>query len=205
MKRLSLRSMAAARSISGTPATRLRSPSSSYSGTKRIPARPSRRDADTVSRSLPRHETTPIPVTTTRRISETLGGRKQAHAQVGGQVDLAPVDQGAAVGDHQVQAAAHGAADVHLVAHQLRVRKHLAAELDLPHAQRAAAAGGAQPGQVEAAQLPHGVQPQAAGHDRITLEVAVEEPQVRADVELGPDLALAVPATLGGDVGDAVE
>src|SRR5699024_8860710 len=123
----------------------------------------------------------------------------------GGQVDFAPVDQGAAVGDHQVKLAAHGAANVDLVADQLRRRQHLATELHLAHAQRAAQASGAEPGQVKTTQLPHRIQSQAARHHRVTREVAVEEPQVRADIELGLQLALAVPATLGGDVGDAVE
>ncbi|HRH00431.1 MAG TPA: serine/threonine-protein kinase, partial [Polyangiaceae bacterium] len=39
-------------------------------------------------------------------------------------------------------------------------------------AQRAPTPGQAQPGQVKADQLPHGVQPQAAGHHRVGLEVA---------------------------------
>src|SRR6476659_7966606 len=117
MKRLSLRSICASRSMSGTPATWLRRPSSAYSGMNRIPARRSRSDAVTVAMSLPRHETMPMPVTTTRvcgvdAMSERFRRRKQAHAQVVGEVDLAPIDIGAAIGDHKRELAAHDTADV---------------------------------------------------------------------------------------------
>src|SRR3546814_6768199 len=87
----------------------------------------------------------------------------------------------------------------------LRVRQHLAAELDLSHAQRAPAPGFAQPGQVETGELPHRVHAQAAGHHRIALEVAIEEPQVRTYVHLGADLALAERAALAGNACDKVE
>src|SRR6187455_3250935 len=101
-----------------------------------MPARPARNAADTLSRSLPMHDTMPMPVTTTRRcvadaggMSEALGGSEQANAQVVGDIDFAAVDGGAAVGDHHPQLAAHHPADVDLVADQFRVRHHLAAEL----------------------------------------------------------------------------
>src|SRR3546814_1413063 len=90
-----------------------------------------------------------------RRSSEFLRVAEQSHAQAFGHVDLVAVHQGAAVGDHQRELAAHHAADVDLVADHLRVRQHLAAELDLSHAQRAPAPGFAQPGQVETGELPH--------------------------------------------------
>src|SRR3546814_18149257 len=86
----------------------------------------------------------------------------------------------------------------------LRVRQHLAAELDLSHAQRAPAPGFAQPGQVETGELPHRVHAQAAGHHRIALEVAIEEPQVRTYVHLGAALALAERAPLAGNACDTV-
>jgi hypothetical protein len=37
----------------------------------------------------------------------------------------------------------------------------------------------AEPAEVEAGQLPHAVEAEAAGHHRIALEVAREEPEVR--------------------------
>ena len=67
MKRFCLRSMLASRSISGTPATCERRPSPAYSGIWRMPLRPARSAADTLSRPLPRLDTMPMPVTTTRR------------------------------------------------------------------------------------------------------------------------------------------
>ena len=53
--------------------------------------------------------------------------------------------------------------------------------------------------------LPERVEAEAAGHHRIALEVAGEEPEVGLDVELGADLALAVLAAVLADLGDAVE
>src|SRR3546814_12344391 len=61
------------------------------------------------------------------------------------------------------------------------------------------------PGQVETGELPHRVHAQAAGHHRIALEVAIEEPQVRTYVHLGADLALAERAALAGNACDTVE
>src|SRR6185312_3783737 len=205
MKRFSLRSITASRSMFGTPATWLRMPSSAYSGIARMPLRLSRSARDTVAGWLPRHDTMPMPVTTTRRISKALGGLEQAHAHVAGLVDQAVVDEGLAVGDHQPQLAAHHATDVDLVAHQLGGGHHLAGELHVAHAQRAAAAGLAQPRQVETAELPHGIQAQAAGHHRVADEVATEKPKVRMDVHFGADAALAVAAALFGNVRDAIE
>src|SRR5690606_23425171 len=111
----------------------------------------------------------------------------------------------ARIGDGHDQPALDQALDVDLVAHQLRRRTDLAGELDLAAAQRTATAGQFLPGEEEADQLPHRVQAQAAGHHRIAAEVALEEPQVRADVEFGRDPAWAVRATFVVDVGDAVE
>src|SRR3546814_14671353 len=58
--------------------------------------------------------------------SSDLRVAEQSHAQAFGHVDLVAVHQGAAVGDHQRELAAHHAADVDLVADHLRVRQHLA-------------------------------------------------------------------------------
>src|SRR3546814_6960381 len=97
--------------------------------------------------------------------SSDLRVAEQSHAQAFGHVDLVAVHQGAAVGDHQRELAAHHAADVDLVADHLRVRQHLAAELDLSHAQRAPAPGFAQPGQVETGELPPRVPAQARSEE----------------------------------------
>src|SRR5262249_58620912 len=53
--------------------------------------------------------------------------------------------------------------------------------------------------------LHQGTEPEAAGHYRISLEVAGEEPKVRFEVELRPYQALAVFAALLRDFRDAVE
>ena len=63
----------------------------------------------------------------------------------------------------------------------------------------------AHPAEEEADHLPQRVEAEAARHHRIVLEMAFEEPEIGLDVEFGLDLALAVPAALLGDLGDAVE
>ncbi|MNP59410.1 hypothetical protein D3C76_1544050 [compost metagenome] len=61
------------------------------------------------------------------------------------------------------------------------------------------------PAEEEADQLPHGVQAQAARHDRIAFEVASEEPQVRIDIQLGDQFTFAVLAAFFADMGDAID
>src|SRR5690554_4010442 len=86
----------------------------------------------------------------------------------------------------------------------LRRRQYLAEELHFAGAQSTAAAFEAQPAEVETHQLPHGIQAEATRHHRVPFEVASEEPQVRMNIQLGNDLALAE-ATAGlTDVRDAV-
>src|SRR5690348_17588989 len=157
----------------------------------RMPLRLSRSALDTVAGWLPRHDTMPTPVTTTRRISKALGGLEQAHAHVGCLVDQPVVDEGLAVGDHHAQLAAHHAADVDLVAHQHRRRHDLPGKFHLTHAQRATATGFTQPGQEEPAELPHRIEPEATGHHRIAKKMAAEKPQLRMDVQFGVDQSLA--------------
>ncbi len=95
--------------------------------------------------------------------------------------------------------------DVDVVHNLADVRQHLAGELQLAQPQRPAASLAADPAEVEADHLPHRVQAEAARHDRIVLEMAAEEPQVRLHIELGPDQALAELAAIFADFGDAVE
>ena len=68
MKRSCFRSIDSFRSTVGAAATRLRMPTSAYSGRAEMPERPVRRDSVTVSLSLPRQEVMPIPVMTARRM-----------------------------------------------------------------------------------------------------------------------------------------
>ncbi len=72
----------------------------------------------------------------------------------------------------------HHALDVDAVLDELDVVGDLAGELDLAAAERAALAGRAAPAEEEAGHLPERVEAEAAGHHRIALEVALEEPEV---------------------------
>ncbi len=123
---------------------------------------------------------------------------EQAHAQVGGHVDFLAVGQEARIADRHDQLALDDALDVDFVGHELDVGPHLAGELDLARTQCAPPARQLQPGQVETDELPHRVQAQAARHDRIALEVAVEEPEIRPHVQFGANPPQPVRAAVGG-------
>ena len=87
----------------------------------------------------------------------------------------------------------------------LTLGMHHAGKLDLADAKRAALAGGAKPAEEEADELPERIEPQAARHDRIALEMAGEEPQIGLHIEFSDDLALAVFTPGIGNMRDAVE
>ncbi len=105
-----------------------------------------------------------------------------------GHIDFPAVDQHPGIADRHHQLALDDALDVDLVGDQLGIGSDFAVELHLAGAECPAATGQAQPGQVEADQLPHRVEPEAAGHDRVAEEMAAEEPEVRADIEFSADL-----------------
>src|SRR5690554_2408910 len=83
--------------------------------------------------------------------------------------------------------------------------QNLPGKLYLATAQSAASAGIPAPAQIETHQLPHGVQAQAAGHHWIARKVAVEEPQVRRDIQLGDDLPFVVITPFLTNAHDPVE
>ena len=60
----------------------------------------------------------------------------------------------------------------------LRGRQNLTGEFHFAYAQRTAFTFTAKASQIEANQLPHGIEAQAARHYRIANKVATEEPQV---------------------------
>src|SRR5262245_43722423 len=197
MKRRSRRSTASSTLIFSVPATWLRKPSSLYWGTNSMPDLPSFRDCVTSAALLPIDETTPKPVTTTRfMVSARRGGNRccvleQADLQAGDLVGLLAVGVHEAVGDAHDQLAQDHALEMDVIGELAHRRYDHAGELDLPDAERPAAAGGLHPAQEEAQQLPQRVERQAARHHRVALEMTGEEPEVRLDVELGHHLALA--------------
>src|SRR5262249_40669273 len=87
----------------------------------------------------------------------------------------------------------------------LHGRQHHAGEFDLAHAERSALPRSAKPPEEKAQKLPQRVEPKAAWHHRIALEVTGEKPQVRLHVEFGDDAAPAVLPALLLDLRDAVE
>src|SRR5690606_17896117 len=103
------------------------------------------------------------------------------------------------------QPPADDALDVDAVMHELRLGQDLTRELELTEPECPAGARCARPAQVEPEHLPQRVQAQAARHDGIAFEMAIEKPEVWSDVELGPDKTLVEGTARAGDLGDPVE
>src|SRR4051794_16555273 len=110
---------------------------------------------------------------------------EQAHPQVLGAIDNLAVGGKPPVRDAEHQPGAHHPLDVDVINNLADARQHLAGELQFAKAQGAAAALAAAPGQEESHHLPQRIEAEAAGHHRIALEMATEEPEVGFDVELG--------------------
>src|ERR1700712_3226522 len=147
-----------------------------------MPGRLARRLAETVSLSLPKQETMPRPVITTRRMRiplEIVSGGEHADPKACGGVDFATVHGHRTVGNGQVQLAFEDALDLDVVSDLFGGRQDLAEEFHFARTQRTAPARQTLPAQEKADQLPHGIEAQAARHHRIAFEVTAEEPQVR--------------------------
>src|SRR5690606_38175572 len=138
-----LRSMTAEKSMSTEPATWLRSPISLYSGWKLMPLRPSRREVSTLCLSMPRQETMPMPVTTTRLIdtsitelkcSESAVGSEQPDFQSVGDIDDLAVDGHCPIRDTHDQFALDDAGQRQLIDHFGGGRKNFATEFYLTRA-----------------------------------------------------------------------
>ena len=80
-----------------------------------------------------------------------------------------------------------------------------ARELLFSGAERATFTGESAPAEEKTDQLPQGIEPQATGHDRITGKVAVEEPQIRPDIQFRHEFAAAILTPVGGNFGYAVQ
>src|SRR5690606_19581864 len=102
------------------------------------------------------------------------------------------------------QAAPDDPPDVDVIGHEAARWRYLAREPDLARPQCAAPARRAGPAEEEPHELPHGIEPEAPGHDRVPREVAAEEPELGANVQLGDQVPLAVAAAFRADGGDAI-
>ena len=76
------------------------------------------------------------------------------------------------IGNAEIELAQDDALQIDHVFDLLDRRYHHAGEFDFAHAQGAALAGRAQPAQEEAEHLPQRIEPEAARHDGIALEMA---------------------------------
>src|ERR1044072_1382431 len=117
---------------------------------------------------------------------------EQCDFQVADAIDDLAVRLEPAVGDPEHELGTHHALDVDPVNQLLHRRQHLSGELDLARADRAAAPRGAGPAEEETDHLPQRIEPEAARHDRVALEMTGKKPEVRAHIEHRANKALAV-------------
>src|SRR5579875_3851982 len=130
---------------------------------------------------------------------------EQPHLQNESAIDHVAIRGLPPTGATENELGSHDALDVDAVDHLLDVRQDLTREFQFAEPQRAAPARRAEPAKEEAHELPQRVEPQAARHDRVVLEVAEEKPQVGLHVEFGANHALAVLAAVLPNLRDAVE
>src|ERR1700730_940381 len=197
-----------------------------------MPDLASRKEASTSWVLFPIEETIPIPVMTTRRMLQTscltsrpwttgafVQGRKkaegsrrgwscglnQAHPQILGLIYARSIGFEPAVGDAEHQFGFEHALQIHAVDNPPDGGQDLIGKFDLAHAERPAASIEAKPAEIKTKKLPKRVEPEAARHHRIALEMAPEKPEVRLDRKFGQDHALAVGAALFGNIRDSIE
>src|SRR5215470_11717968 len=235
MKRRALRGTIASHSRFGAPCTWQRKPSSAYFSAKTMPDLASRNEASTSWVLLPIEDTIPIPVTTTRLIARPflasscrsslcqtrtrrmthpsqgcwlLAGCKEPDAKIGGSVDHLAVGLHHSVSNGKLQAAQDHPLQVDDVLHGLGCGHDHAGKLNLAHAQRPTLARCAEPAQKKAGELPERIEPEAARHHRVPLEMAGKKPIERGvarHLELGHHLTLAVRATRLRNPGNAIK
>src|SRR5262249_15773488 len=158
----------------------------------------SRNAASTCCVLLPMDETMPIPVTTTRLIFRLVlvvslavrarpprslglarlrrGVVDQSDFEVQRLEDHPAIGRKPAVGYAKNKSGSHHAFDVDAIYDILHRRQHLPGKFNLAHAERTALARSAKPTEEEAEHLPLRVEPEAARHHRVALEMAREEP-----------------------------
>ena len=142
---------------------------------------------------------------TVQTVSGRFGVLEQADPHVARPVDDLAIGLHPAIGDSELELGAHDALEVDAIFQTLDVRRHLTGELHLADAERAPAAGFAQPAEEETGELPERVEAKATGHHRIAFEMAFEEPKIGAHVELGLDRTLAGLAAILQNFGDSIE
>src|SRR5437868_3629800 len=173
-----------------------------------MPDLASRNAATTSCALLPMLETMPIPVTTTRRmllVSSGLRRLEKADAQIRCGIDGLAIGFEKPISNSDIELPQDHALEVDDIFDLADGRQHHAGQFDFSDAEGSPLSGGTEPAQEEAEHLPQGIEAKAARHHRVTRKMAVEEPQVGFDIELGNDFAFAIFAAFFGDVGDAVK
>src|SRR5690606_28678885 len=130
---------------------------------------------------------------------------EQAYPQIACLVYGFSVSLQPSVADPQHQPAPHDALEIDAIFDQPSFWRDHAGELDFARGDRPALAWLAKPAKKEPRHLPQRIEAEATGHDRIADEVAGKEPEVRMDIELGPDEALTELPALFAHLGYPVE
>src|SRR3984893_13245701 len=220
-------------SSAGAPCTWVRKPSSAYLSAVTMPDLASRKEASTSWVLFPIEETIPIPVMTTRLMLQNScltsrpwstgplfkverrpaeGSRRgwscgldQAHPQILGLIYARSIGFEPDVGDAEHQFGFEHAFQFHAVDNPPDGGQDLIGKFDLAHAERPAASIEAKPAEIKTKELPKRIEPEAARHHRIALEMAAEKPEVWLDRKFGQDHALAIGAALFRNIRDSIE
>src|SRR6516165_9264537 len=130
---------------------------------------------------------------------------EQSDAQILGVIHAPPIGLEPTIGNAEHELGTEHPLQVDTIDHSLDRGQYLIGQFHLSDPQGTPAARRAKPAEEKSAELPKCVEPEAAGHHGISLEMAIEEPEVGPHVEFRDDMALAVRAAALGDRDDPIE
>src|SRR5690606_15678435 len=130
---------------------------------------------------------------------------EQTHPQILGKINVLAIAGHTPIGDTHNQLAFNHALEIDVIGHLFGGGQYLTGKFHFAATQCAPAPAITLPAEEKAHQLPHGIQAQATGHNRVAGKVAIEKPEVRTDIQLRDNFALAELAAGLADVHYAVE
>ncbi|MFT6579922.1 MAG: hypothetical protein ACJAU6_000346 [Alphaproteobacteria bacterium] len=129
---------------------------------------------------------------------------KEANAHIIGVINWFSIDLHNAIGDAEDEFTHYDPLNVYYVGNLLCGFQNHAGKFYVAHANGAPAALSACPTQVKPDKLPHGVEPQTAGHYGIVFKMAFEKPEVGLDIQFGDNLAFSFGAAIIIDRDNAI-
>jgi len=130
---------------------------------------------------------------------------EQANPHTSGFVNWFAVDFHGSVCNREDEFSFHYAFDVDLIRDQFVLGQNLPGEFQFAYAESATFSSVAIPSEIESGKLPEGIESETTGHDRVTLEMTFEEPEVRFDIEFSDNLPFSISATVAIYFDNAIE